>query len=81
VNDRILVVGCGFPQLSLLRTAKRMGLFVVGADVNPRAVGVKHCDEFFEVSAGDVDGLCVLLARTCPFTRTRPPSGRARTRT
>ncbi len=43
---RLLVVGCGFPQLSLVRAARRHGIFVVGADANPRAVAVAHCDEF-----------------------------------
>ena len=58
---RILVVGCGFPQLSLVRAAKRRGLHVIGADANPRAVAVKHCDEFVEASTSDVDRLCAAL--------------------
>jgi biotin carboxylase len=60
---RILVVGCGFPQLSLVRAARRRGLFVIGADANARAVAVPHCDAFFEVSTSDVDGLCDAAAR------------------
>jgi biotin carboxylase len=60
---RVLVVGCGFPQLSLVRAAKRRGLHVVGADMNPRAVAVGSCDEFHEVSTRDVDGLCGLVSR------------------
>lgn len=60
---RVLVVGCGFPQLSLVRAAKRLGLFVVGADANPRAVGVSHCDEFAEISTSDVEGLGALVRR------------------
>jgi biotin carboxylase len=58
---RVLVVGCGFPQLSLVRTAKRRGLVVLGADANPGAIAVKHCDEFFEVSTSDVERLCELV--------------------
>jgi biotin carboxylase len=54
---RILIVGCGFPQLSLIRAAKRLGLFVIGADANPRAVGVAACDAFVEMSTADVDAL------------------------
>lgn len=54
---RVLIVGCGFPQLSLIRTAKRLGLYVIGADANPRAVAVQHCDEFVRVSTSDVSGL------------------------
>jgi biotin carboxylase len=60
---RVLVVGCGFPQLSLVRAARRRGLHVVGADMNPRAVAVGLCDEFHEVSTSDVAGLCDLAAR------------------
>lgn len=60
---RIVIVGCGFPQLSLVRAAKRQGLHVIGADANPRAVAVKLCDDFAEVSTSDVDGLCDLIAR------------------
>src|SRR5262249_2297621 len=61
VSARVVVVGCGFPQLSLIRTAKRLGLFVVGADANPKAIGVARCDAFFEVSTNDVDALCAVV--------------------
>lgn len=60
---KVLVVGCGFPQLSLVRAAKRRGLHVVGADANPRAVAVRLCDAFHEVSTSDVEGLLALVAR------------------
>lgn len=63
---RILIVGCGFPQLSLVKTARRLGLYVIGADANPGAVAVKHCQEFFEVSTGDVDALTRLVSRVRP---------------
>ena len=58
---RLLVVGCGFPQLSLVRAARRRGLHVVGADMNPRAVAVPHCSEFHQISTSDVDGLVRLV--------------------
>jgi biotin carboxylase len=60
---RVVVVGCGFPQLSLVRAAKRRGWHVAGADVNPSAVAARLCDEFHEVSTADVDGLCDLVRR------------------
>jgi biotin carboxylase len=60
---RIVVVGCGFPQLSLVRAAKRRGLYVVGVDANPRAIAVNLCDAFHPVSTNDVDGLCDLIRR------------------
>ena len=59
----VVVVGCGFPQLSLVRAAKRRGLRVIGADFNPRAIAVPLCDEFHEVSTSDVEGLSALVGR------------------
>jgi biotin carboxylase len=56
-----VVVGCGFPQLSLIRAAKRRGFHVVGADMNPRAVAVPLCDAFHEVSTSDAAGLGTLV--------------------
>jgi biotin carboxylase len=53
----VLIVGCGFPQLGLLRAARDLGLHVVGADVNPAAIGVATCNEFREVSTHDVDAI------------------------
>jgi biotin carboxylase len=61
--SRLVVVGCGFPQLSLVRAARRRGVFVVGADANPAAVAVPHCNEFLQVSTSDVDGLCDVVRR------------------
>ncbi|MFZ5896366.1 MAG: ATP-grasp domain-containing protein [Myxococcota bacterium] len=56
---RILVLGCGFPQLGLLQFCKAEGLFTVGADMNPRAVGRALCDAFVPASIADVDALVV----------------------
>jgi len=55
--SRVLVVGCGFPQLSLIRLARRLGHHVVGADLNPEAIGVADCHEFALASTNDVDAL------------------------
>lgn len=59
-----MIVGCGFPQLSLIRLARRLGHHVIGADMNPRAPGVGDCSEFIEVSTADVDGLCQAMNKT-----------------
>jgi biotin carboxylase len=61
VTTRILVVGCGFPQLSLIRAAKKRGWHVIGADANPRAVAVKLCDDFHEASTADIDALASVV--------------------
>lgn len=57
MSPRVLIVGCGFPQLGLLRFARQLGLGVCGADLNPNAVGVELCDTFRQVSTTDVQGL------------------------
>jgi biotin carboxylase len=58
---RLLVVGCGFPQLSLIRVARELGVRVIGADMDPRAIGVSHCHEFFPVSTSDAASLVTLV--------------------
>ena len=60
---RVLIVGCGFPQLSLIRAAKRRGWQVIGADANPRAVAVKLCDAFHEASTADVAALTAVVRK------------------
>jgi biotin carboxylase len=58
---RVAIVGCGFPQLSLIRLARQLGLHVIGLDLNPKAVGVADCHEFALVSTNDVEGIkCVV---------------------
>ncbi len=61
MSARIVIVGCGFPQLSLIRLARRLGFHVIGADMNERAVAVPHCNDFAEVSTNDVDALAALV--------------------
>lgn len=52
-SNRILIVGCGFPQLGLLRFCREQGLYVIGLDANPDAVGRGCCDAFAEASTTD----------------------------
>jgi len=56
-EPRILVVGCGFPQLGLLRFCRSEGLQVIGLDLNPEAVGRSECDSFVEASTTDFDAI------------------------
>ncbi len=60
----ILIVGCGFPQLSLVRAAKRRGYRVAGADANRHAIAASLCDDFHEISTDDADALVALVLRT-----------------
>jgi biotin carboxylase len=54
---RVAIVGCGFPQLGLIRAARSFDLFVIGLDANADAIGAGLCHQFVEVSTGDVDGV------------------------
>jgi biotin carboxylase len=56
-RSRVLIVGCGFPQLGLIRAARSLGLYVIGVDANPRAIGAVHCDRFVESSTHDIDAI------------------------
>jgi biotin carboxylase len=63
VSERVLIVGCGFPQLSLIKRAKAMGVHVHGVDANARAVGVASCDSFECVSTSDADAIEAIVKR------------------
>lgn len=56
MNDRrIAILGCGFPQLGLLRAARDLGLEILGLDLNPEAVGVPLVHRFVRASTADLD--------------------------
>jgi biotin carboxylase len=57
----VAVVGCGFPQLGLLRAARDLGLEIVGLDLNPRAVGVPLAHRFVAASTGDPDAVAAAV--------------------
>jgi len=60
--SKVLIVGCGFPQLGLLRAARELGLHVIGVDANPSSIGARICQEFHEASTHDVEAI-VRVAR------------------
>ena len=54
----VFIVGCGFPQLGLVRAARSLGYTVTGADLSPQAIAVSELDYFIQASTGDVDQIC-----------------------
>jgi biotin carboxylase len=58
MRRHVFIVGCGFPQLGLIRAAKRLDYEITGADLNPGAIGVPEVDHFVQASTGDVAGVC-----------------------
>jgi carbamoyl-phosphate synthase large subunit len=59
VSERILIVGCGFPQLGLLRFCLSEGLSPIGIDADPGAVGAGLCERLVPASTTDVDAIVV----------------------
>ncbi len=57
MRRHVLIVGCGFPQLGLIRVARELGFETSGADLNPHAIGVPLVDHFQLASTGEVDAI------------------------
>ena len=54
---KLLIIGASILQLPAIKKAKEMGFFVAVADYNPKAVGIKFADKYFNVSTNDVEGI------------------------
>jgi len=83
-DARILVVGCGFPQLGLLRFCRAEDLHVIGLDLNPEAVGRSECDDFVTASTTDVKAIAAAVSElgatgltTCGSDHAVLPTARA----
>ena len=57
----ILIVGCGFPQLSLIRRARALGFDVLGLDGSNAAPGIADCTDFLQVSTADADAIVQVI--------------------
>ena len=53
---RILIIGAGTEQISVIKEAKKMGHFVIVTDFNPEAPGIPFADKFVLVSTTDGPG-------------------------
>jgi len=51
----LLVLGAGPEQVPVIQQAKRMGLYVVASDINPKAEGFKYANDYFIASTYDAD--------------------------
>ena len=54
---KAIVVPGAIPQIAMLQDLKSRGIHTILADMNPKAIARPYADEFFPVSALDVDGL------------------------
>ena len=58
---KALVLAGGIAQVALLGELKSRGYTTLLADMNPNCVAAKYCDEFYPVSAMDVEGIKKLV--------------------
>ncbi len=72
MRRELVIVGCGFPQLSLIRRARALGVHVVGVDKNPDAVGVAYCNSFEPISTSDTLAITSFMVANgkCAITST-----------
>ena len=52
---RILVLAAGILQIPIIKKAHEMGLFVIAADANPKAVGFQYADKSVVANITDED--------------------------
>ncbi len=64
MSRTLVIVGCGFPQLSLIRRARALGVEVVGIDMNPAAVGVPYCSSFERISTSDEPAIAAFMKKS-----------------
>lgn len=50
---KILIIGAGTEQISVIQKAKELGHFVIVTDFNPKAPGIKYADKFYLASTTD----------------------------
>jgi len=62
----IMILGGSELQLPAIQEAKNIGIKTIVIDRNPRAIGVRHADEFYEVSTLDHCRIIELVQRLQP---------------
>ena len=57
VMKKILIIGASSLQLPGILKAKEMGFETAVVDFNPKAIGIKHADKYYNVSTIDKEGI------------------------
>lgn len=63
---KVFILGASALQVPLIKTAKKMGFYVIIIDMNPDAVGFKYADETHIVSTTDTNGIMQLAMQIKP---------------
>lgn len=56
MNKKILILGAGWEQVSLIETAKKMGHYIIATHPHISAEGFKLADQFYVKDSRDVEG-------------------------
>ena len=62
-KKRILVLGLNYDQVPFIIIIKKIGLQVIGVDVNSEAPGIKYCDIFINSSYDDFEKISLYLKK------------------
>ncbi len=68
----IMILGGSADQLFAIQTAQSMGLFVIVADQNPRALGFRYADDYAVISTRDIPALVSFIRS---YRKRRPLHG------
>ena len=60
IGKKLLIMGANPETVSLIKKAKKMGIYTIVTDNNPDAYAKKFADQAENVNAVDVDGLVQL---------------------
>ncbi|TFB09334.1 ATP-grasp domain-containing protein [Candidatus Atribacteria bacterium MT.SAG.1] len=69
---RLLIIGAGLEQIEAYKIAKKMGLYVIGTDINPKAPAFRYADEKIIASTRDVIDT---VAKVKEYTKSNQISG------
>ncbi len=60
---KILILGDGYLQITVIKAAKRLGCYVIGCDMKTGNPGEQYLDEFYNISTTDTDQVLALAKR------------------
>lgn len=63
---KVIILGASFLQVPIIKTAKRIGYYVIVADMNPEAEGFEFADKKHVVSTIDTDALIEIVEKEKP---------------
>ena len=63
LKKKVLVVGLNYDQIPFINIIKKIGLLVIGVDINSKAPGIKYCDMFYNTSYENYEKISLYLKK------------------